>query len=296
MMLGPTPWLPGVAGRWLAAPIPAARLYILRIGVGLLTLFDVLFLYLADYSALYGIYSYTQPEVMAPHFQPQRFTWSLLNLLPQGPAWLGLFFVWALASTGLILGREPRLCAVIGWICSVSVLYANPYMHTGGDRLRCILLFLLVFSPLPTRDQVRARMLVCGWPAKFLLFQLAIMYFFAGAYKLRHPGWQDGLAMFYVLNNSSWCLAPKLFAIDHPIMLLFSKLISWSTLVWEMGFAILVVIPWTRLRIALGVGVLFHLICLVMLQTSTFPLYSLACYLPLIPWERWLCAKDDLFE
>lgn len=294
MILGPTPWLPGTLGVWLAEPVPAARLYALRVGVGILVLPDVLFLYLADYSALYGVHGYTQPEVMAPHFPPHRGTWSLLNWLPQGPAWLGLFIVWAFACVGLVLGRWPRLCACVAWACSVSVLYANPYMHSGGDRLRCILLFTLTLSPLPSWKNVRSGTLTSGWPAKMLLFQLAIMYFFAGAYKLRHPGWQDGLAMYYVLNNSTWCLAPGLFSSDHPWMFFACKLASWGTIVWEMGFPLLVLIPWTRWRIALGLGVVFHVLCLVMLQTSTFPLYSLACYLPLVPWERWLKSDRTL--
>src|SRR5438876_499784 len=154
-ILGPTPWLPGAAGRWLAAPIPAARLYMLRVGLAAIILLDVLLLYLADYSALYGEWGYTAPEVSDVHFQPRRAIWSLLRWLPQGPAWLALFLVWAVASLGLMLGYYRRTCAIVSWACSVSVLYANPYMHSGGDRLRCILLFVLIFSPLPTWTDVR---------------------------------------------------------------------------------------------------------------------------------------------
>lgn len=281
--LGPTPWLPGALGAFFAAPIPAARLYMLRVGVMALVLFDIIFLYAADFSALYGEAGYTKPAVSLPHFQPHRAIWSLVLEPDTQKRWI-ILGLWAFACIGALLNFRPRACLVVAWACSVSFLYANPDMHTGGDRLRNILLFTLIFSPLPSRQDVRAGRLACGWPAKFLLFQLAIMYFFAGAYKLRHPGWQDGLAMYFVLNNSSWCLAPGF--IQGDFGLLVSKVLSWGTIAWEMLFPILVLIPWTRRRIALGLGVVFHLLCLVGLQTSTFPLYSLACYLPLVPWER----------
>src|SRR5205814_125293 len=100
--------------------------------------------------------------------------------LPQGNAWLALFIVWLFAGIGMLLGIGARTCTIIAWACSTSVLFANPYMHSGGDRLRCILLFTLIFSPLPSLADVRAGRLACGWPAKFVLFQLGVMYFFAG--------------------------------------------------------------------------------------------------------------------
>ncbi|CAN5596337.1 hypothetical protein BH11PLA2_BH11PLA2_14980 [soil metagenome] len=285
-LIGPTPDLPGALGRGLNTPVPAARLYAWRVGIGFLVLLDVLFLYLADYSALYGEHGYTTSDVSDIHFQPHRAIWSLLRILPQGPVWLSVFVVWAFAALGLTAGIRPRLCAVIAWACSVSVLYANPHMHPGGDRLRCILLFLLIFSPLPNRNDVRFGRLCSGWPVKFILFQLAIMYFFAGAYKLRHPGWQDGTAMYFIMNNSTWSLAPRLFALDVPGSLMFWKLVSWGSVLWEMTFPLLILIPWTRWRLGLGIGIAFHILCAIFLQVSTFPWYSLACYLPLVPWEK----------
>jgi hypothetical protein len=285
-VLGPAPAWPGAAGRWLNAPIPAARLYAWRVGFGLFLLFDVLCLYLADYSALYGEHGYTSRAISDIHFQPHRWLWSVLRVLPQGPAWLALFMLWAVAALGLTLGIKPRLCAVIAWICSVSVLTANPNMHSGGDRLRCIQLFVMMLAPLPSRQDVRDRRLCSGWPAKFILFQLAVMYFFAGAYKLRHPSWQDGTAMYYILNNHTWCLAPHWF--EAPLLwdIKFFHTLSYGSVVWEMSFPVLAFIPWTRWRLALSLGVLFHLACAVLLQVSTFPWYSLTCYLPLMAWER----------
>lgn len=286
-MIGPVPWLPA----WFTAPIPAARLYALRVGVAALVLFDVVFLYLADYSALFGASGYTTPEVMAPFFAPDRAVWSLFRWLPPS-LWIGVFLIWALAAAGALVGIAPRVCIIVAWICATSALNANPDMHSGGDRLRGVLLFTLIFSPLPTRQDVRAGRLASGWPAKLLLFQLAVVYFFAGAYKLRHPAWQDGTAMYFVLNNSTWCLTPKFFSIQIPGVMIFCKALSWLTVIWEMSFMILVLIPWARWRLGLGVGIAFHILCLLLLQTSTFPLYSLACYLPLLPWERWLRPRE----
>jgi hypothetical protein len=287
-MIGPTPWLPSPMHRVFNAPMPAARLYVWRVGLGSLLFADIVLLYLADWSALFGVDGYTTPAVSDRYVQHHPGLWSLLRWLPSGPAWLAIFIVWAISAIGIMAGIRVRLCACLAWMISASVVVANPYMHCGGDRLRTIQLFLLLLSPIPSRSDARTGQSTSSWPMLFLYTQLAFMYFFAGIYKLRHPGWQDGSAMYYVLTNSAWCLAPNAFANSILWDYRFFHLASWGTIIWEMAFPLVVYIRWTRFRIGLGLGIIFHVLCAIVLQVSTFPWYSLSCYLPLLPWERWL--------
>jgi hypothetical protein len=61
---------------------------------------------------------------------------------------------------------------------------------------------------------------------------------------------------------------------------------TWTTLVWELGFPILIAIP--RLRApTLWIGVFFHLGTAALLTLGPFPLYMLCLYLPFVPWEKW---------
>src|SRR5262249_34355883 len=66
-----------------------------------------------------------------------------------------------------------------------------------------------------------------------------------------------------------------------------TQLMSWTVLVWELSFPLLVLVRWTR-PIALLFGVAFHLGIFATLELGGFGPYMLVLYLPLLPWDRWL--------
>jgi hypothetical protein len=57
------------------------------------------------------------------------------------------------------------------------------------------------------------------------------------------------------------------------------------TLVWELGFPILAILPGTRVA-TLVLGVVFHLGTFITLEVGHFALYAIACYAMFVPWER----------
>jgi hypothetical protein len=61
--------------------------------------------------------------------------------------------------------------------------------------------------------------------------------------------------------------------------------LSWITLIWEIGFPIFVMMPSLR-ALTLWLGVAFHVGTGVLLPLGPFPLYMLCLYLPLVPWEQ----------
>ena len=77
-------WLPGALGRWdwLTAPVRAERLAALRVGVGLVLLFDILYSYLPFLRDYYGPGSLGDPDVFASRFEWPSWHWSVLRWLP----------------------------------------------------------------------------------------------------------------------------------------------------------------------------------------------------------------------
>ena len=62
---------------------------------------------------------------------------------------------------------------------------------------------------------------------------------------------------------------------------------TWTVLVWEVSFPILVLNRWTRF-VALLIGVGFHLGIFASMELGCFVPYTLCIYLAFLPWERWL--------
>jgi hypothetical protein len=116
-----------------------------------------------------------------------------------------------------------------------------------------------------------------------LFVQLAVLYFFSGYYKIISPSWRSGYAMYYVAHELSWSTTPQL-SVLIPVWC--HQVLSWGTLVWELGFPILALLPGTR-TVTLALGVFFHVLTLITLEVGHFAVYAIAAYAIFVPWERW---------
>lgn len=298
-MTEPAPTILGIAPalppplrnwRWLTVPVAAERAAALRIAVGAVLLFDVLVLYLPNLQTYYGAGGYGDPAVSAPVFAPPSWRWSLLRALPATWGPQVLLGVWAVSALALLLGYRPRLAALAAWMVAVSFANSNIAMHNGGDQLKLILLFMLCFLPSDGRWAIRRHpaarnangpVLIHPWPLRLLMIQLTLMYFMNGYYKALGPAWRDGSVMYYVANNPSWAhFSPDYLPLPDEAL----RILAWVTLIWELFFPLLVLMPVTR-KVTLWIGVLFHIGTLVHLEVGLFPLYALCYYVPLIPFQ-----------
>ena len=292
-VVGLQPWLPSLLARssWWTKPIRAERLAALRIGMGAMLLLDVLWLYLPRAGDFFGAGSLGSPEVFAGRLTV-GWRWSLLAGISD-PHWLqATLIVWAIAALGLMLGIYPRCCALLAWALAISLQNTNYYLHNSGDNVRQIALFYLMLSPCGAAWSVaswwqnrnsndRRSAFIHPWPVRLLLVQLVAIYFVNGIYKLTGGDWRSGEVMHYVLANVAWT---RFSYADLPLPPGSVAAMTWTTLVWELGFPVLMLIPKLRAP-TLWLGVLFHLGTAVLLPLGLFPIYMLCLYLPLVPWE-----------
>lgn len=301
---GLQPWLPWPLSQspWWTEPVRAERLAALRIGLAAVLLLDVLWTYLPYAHDYFGPGSLGAAEVFANRVQAPRWNWSPLRLIADPRMLDGAMIAWAGAALLLLVGWWTRFAAVVAWIMAVSVMNLNYYLHNGGDRVRTIALLYLVLAPcgavwsLDHWLAVRRRrespaeglVFVYPWPLRLLFIQMGIVYFFSGIFKWRGESWHAGSTMHYVMGDLAWT---RWSFAQFPAPYWLTQGLTWITLVWELGFPLLVCLRPTR-TITLLIGVAFHVGTGILLELGFFPLYMLCLYLPLVPWERWVDGKS----
>jgi hypothetical protein len=299
-VVGLNPWLPPPLSRWKwwTEPVRAERLAALRIGVGIVVLFDALVHYLPQVSDFFGANSLGSPEIFAQE-GVTRWRWSILRGFHDSSVHSAFLLVWAIAAVGLIAGVLPRFSALVAWVMSISVIGANWYLHNSGDNVRSIELFYLMLTPCAAvwsisdwgkkEDRDRRAIYVPAWPVRLLFIQLMLIYFLNGFYKLMGDDWRSGNVMHYVMANLAWT---RVSFAQFPLPTIATQLLTWTVLTWELGFPALACMPSTR-KVALWMGVVFHIGTAAFLPLGPFPLYMICLYLPLVPWEEYADRNRD---
>jgi len=244
--------------------------------------------------------------------------WDVDGIVPLSGAWgLG---PWLLAhGLGHIAGRLLRDLLVIAYACmalgiftpvtvplvflgSTGMLSWNFLPYSGAQQLLHELPFCLIFVDSGAvwsldawsrnrKGSAGPPRLEPTWPLRMLQFQLALLYFAAGLWKLGNATWRSGLALHYVLNDQLYQRIPG----DLPGVFFGATVaLTYLTLVWELTFPLLVCFRATR-PVALVIGLLLHLGMWVTLEVGAFMPTVLIAYVAFLdPWQterrvrRWL--------
>jgi hypothetical protein len=303
------PW-PLSRWRWLAAPVRAERLAILRIGLALMLLIDVLTTYVPNATLFYGADSFAGPgtwdwekQVTPPqhlldvqgnwHKPPDRWYWSVLYHQQDARVIYLAMAVWVVALIGLLLGFCTRINAVVVWVLSTSFANLNTNIDNAGDLVRGIILFYLMLCPCGAAWSVDAWLrgrkgpvFVAPWALRLLFVQMVFIYWCNGLHKITGDDWRSGNALYFVLGDLtlarfSYALSPLPTGASYTV----TQILTWFVLTWELTLPLLLI--WRPVRnVALVCGALFHLGILFHMELGFFPPYMWCLYLPLLPWEK----------
>jgi len=299
-IVGVQPLLPWPLSRssWWTEPVRAERLAALRIGVGLVLLLDVLGTYLPRAGDFFGAGSLSNAGTHTTGVSLLVWPRVLLEEVISPGGWYLLLGIWALSAVLLMVGVIPRLAAAVAWYLSISIWAINPDLQNNGDQVRNILLFLLIFCPCGAtwslqswwqRQPGQGPTMIYPWVLRLLLIQLVLIYFMNGLYKMRGSDWRTATALSKILGDVSWTRW-SFEGWPMPAWLLSTSAVI--VLVWELGFPLLLFLrPLGGPILALGLGVVFHVVTGLTMQIGPFPLYMLCLYLPLVPWERWAAQE-----
>ena len=225
-------------------------------------------------------------------FYPERL--SLLNLVGE---WWQVTLIWAFScvvALALTVGWRTKLACFLAFVLIVSFQWRNPLILDGSDLVfRFVPLWLMFTNAggLWSIDSLRHPQPSTGrgWalPVRILELQVAWIYLATGIEKVAGALWVDGTAAYYALQLEHtfgrWWARPIAL---QPVLV---KLISWATIVVELGFLPLAIIPSriTRL-IAVVVAGGLHFGILTMMNVGNFPVIMLSTLVLFLPplWVR----------
>ena len=223
---------------------------LVRVGSALAVLLPLLLLGLSgNYERLYG------HNGMLPRAEAIDIVYwpAFLFLMKSDPAWIWQIY-WAAvgAALCLALGLWTRIAAATTLFLYVAMIQRNLISFNGECGVLGVTLLTLVFAPATQRFSLDHLVLknplpakTESWPARFLQFNICMMYFFTTVGKLIGQ-WDIGPGeIWYQITLCDWFRFPDAEWLRARWM---CSLVVNGSLLLEGSFAFLV---WTRLRLPL---------------------------------------------
>ncbi len=200
--------------------------------------------------------------------------------------WLGFVF-----SITFILGLFTKFSTIVLYFLFHSMINSNPFIAGGHDYVVRMLLLFSCFAPLNYSLSVdsffnkRNKGLPLIWSVRLIQISVVLVYMITFLYKLvRDSAWLSGDAVYYILTSNTWGRFPcqELF-ISFNGSLLLCKIATYTVLLVEGLFPILVWFKRTKLLVICAVTVFHILIAIKMLHVTFFSLVMISTMWIFIP-------------
>lgn len=260
--------------QFFAAPTDGSAAAVFRVAFGLLSLVTTV-------GVALNVDRWFSDDGVMPS-RTGNLAWSLFRLAPQA-SWPATMHVAMLAAGTLMLliGLWPRVGALVIFVAHTSLQHRTPQILNSGDRLFAIVAFLAMAMPLAHRWSVhawwRARKGIptppaSMWGMRLMQVQIAYVYANTAMSKVLVGRWRDGRALYDVLASPVFAEWPTWLDV-WPIIFA----MTWGTLVFELGFPVLVWLRKARYWVLLS-GVLFHLGIDVLMMIPMFSWIMIVSY------------------
>ncbi len=208
------------------------------------------------------------------HFSYQFFQW----LEPWPSFWMHLHFLFnILMGIFVTIGLFYRWSALLLFLGSSSAFLMEKSVYINHTYLYCLTAFLMIFLPANRawsldvkRKPELLQSYTPAWTVWILVFQISVVYFFAGLAKV-NPDWLAAKPLMY------WLPARSHFYVIGPLLeqKWLAYLMSWGGAAFDLLIVPLMLWRKTR-RWAFVVAVFFHLTNVSIFGIGTFPWYSIA--------------------
>lgn len=225
----------------------------------------------SDFDLLYSYQAYIYPDILNAshdHIGPtlttlhQWFESTGISVSYSGLLWF-CRVVYPCFMVGLALGLFTRVSAVGALFFQILFIQSIHLYQYGVDAYTTIALFYCCLFPVgkilaldgwlrPQRDAPDSQ----KFYLTILQLHLGVAYFFSGLDKVVGQTWRNGEAVWKALH--SHCYGGNLVNLDGLAHTPFFWLMGWGTVLLEMGYLPLVLLPRTRL-VALSFMISLHL-------------------------------------
>lgn len=217
---------------------------------------------------------------------PPNDIWSVFQLTDGLFSPIVYWVIGTLAAMALTVGFQTRVCTIILYVLQVSMIHRN-HMVVNGEDL--VFRMLLLYSMFATMDNSVFKKGSKGtiWPVRLMQLNVLAIYVFSLPIKLMSDSaWLDGSLMYWVMVNKTWSRWPwpQMFYSGF-FSTVIVKIMTFSGLLVELTFPILVWFKKTRLYIIAAIAT-FHLSIAIILKNVTFFSLSMVCaFVVFVPGE-----------
>jgi hypothetical protein len=217
---------------------------------------------------------------------------SVVSLLHRGSlplmkdrALLGLLVVQTASATWLVIfgpATAAGVAALMLLLFSVlSVQWRRTLGGDGAEQMSILIVLAAIVAFVPDVSEIVARV-----AAIFLVAQLMLSYFTAGAVKVVSPAWRSEPILAHILGTHRFgSSAVANYLLRRPRLCLLAQ---WSVIALELAFPIVLLLPLPGLLIFLLGGLIFHVSCAVLMGLNTF-LWAFPAIYPCVyaAWSIW---------
>lgn len=210
-----------------------------------------------------------------------------------------LWYTGFIFSITFTVGLFTKLSTIFLYIFFVSKVHINPLIGAGYDLLIVVLLFYSSFTNLNHYFSIdntfnkKRKELPLVWPVRLIQTYIMLIYFTTGLYKLvSDVAWLNGEAAYWTMVQNIWGRS-NIFPLLGSKILFFSKAATYYTLLVEMLFPLLILIPATRM-FAILAAVFFHIMLIIFMNhIDFFSLSMISALLLFLPGSK---MKDCLIR
>lgn len=197
-----------------------------------------------------------------------------------------LWVVMVAAFALLTVGYRTRFVSPLCVLLLIVQAYLNRLPLSMAWQVEVCLLFYLMFTDsgaVLSLDAWLASSKVGNepqqttslWPLTLMRYQIALIYFSSGLWKLVGTSWREGTALHFVLNNHLYARFPGPLS---PHLEALAMVATYLTLAWELAFPLMLLTSVTR-RLALLAGVVLHIGIWATMEVGLFSWVMLVGYL-----------------
>lgn len=235
---------------------------------------------------------YTDWGVMPRAYWIENYmnAWKWSFHLAMGNEWFPflLIVIQLLASIAFLAGYRARLSGAITFILLCSLQSRNYLVLSCADDMLRMALFWSLFLPVDARFAARSRgpdddrFVSVGSAA--LIVQLVLVYVITAIFKA-DPTWTaDRSAIYYAINIDIFAKPFALLLREFPEL---TRWMTGATLIWELGGALLALVPGRTRLIVCALFIGLHLGFFLSFELGLFPWAAIAYWLALVPTAAW---------
>lgn len=154
-------------------------------------------------------------------------------------------------------------CLFVIMVTGFFTSYRSIYGGDGSNQMQNVVLFGVIASLLI--DPVSGLRMIGVW---FIVLQSCLSYSASGWSKLLSHTWRSGAAVFLIFNTATYGLKPVAKFLNGKKYL--QKFLSWSVMIFEVIFPVVLILPPKGALLLLFIGLTFHLGNAVIMGLNTF--------------------------